>query len=163
MDAATPTSATISGPKGNWLLGNLPEYRQGRLAFLESLRQEYGSLAAYRLGPHKMLLVSEPDLIREILVDRNREFGKSFSTKMLSEFFGEGLLVSEGQKWLKDRRMIQPAFAQKQVEEYGAAMTQQTAEFIDEWQPGEERDALDIKGVANIAGHGHCGYGNMVR
>ena len=130
------------GPKGRWLQGSLPDYRRGRLGFLEGLRRDYGTMVSYRLGPHKLLLACDPNVIKEVLVNRNKEFGRSFSTRMLKDFFGEGLLTSEGPKWLEDRRVIQPTFAASQIQSFGQAMSRQTADFIDNWEDGEERDAL---------------------
>src|SRR5688500_5512837 len=61
------------GRKGHWLLGSLADYRHDRLRFLEDLRREFGTVVAYRLGSMRFLLVSEPDLIQEVLVARNKE------------------------------------------------------------------------------------------
>lgn len=134
--------AEIPSPRGHWLYGNLTEFRRGRLKFYERLRHEFGTMAAYRLGPLRVVLVSEPTAIREILVTNNRNFGRSFSTRMLKDFFGEGLLISEGRRWLKDRRLIQPTFAAEQVRNFAEPMVRQTAEFIDSWSDGGTRDAL---------------------
>ena len=130
------------GPKGAWLLGNLAEYRRGKLGLLERIRKEFGRLATFRLGSRHVVLVSEPQLIKEALVDRNKELGKTYSTRILGEFFGDGLLNSEGENWLQDRRAIQPTFAMQQVKAFGECMVRQTLDYLETWHPGEPRDAL---------------------
>ncbi len=127
---------------GRWLSGNLAEYRMGPLGFLERVRRELGPMAGYRLGPFSSVLVSDPKVLKEILVTRNKEFGRSFATKMLGDFFGEGLLISEGEKWLQDRRAIQPSFACEQIQAFGESMAQQTADHTRDWSIGETRDVL---------------------
>lgn len=138
----TRTNHFPPGPSGHWLQGNLPEYRRGRLQFLERLRAEYGTIASYRLGSIPVVLVCEPQHLKEVLVTNNKSYGRSVSTKMLAEFFGNGLLISEGQSWLRDRRMIQPTFNKETIEQFGDIMVQRTAEFIAQWKPADRRDAL---------------------
>ena len=103
------------GPRGHWLLGHLHEYRTGRLHFLEHLRETYGPISSYRLGPRRFVLVSEPDVIEQVYVHRNREFAKFYITRMVRDVFGNGLLTSSGEHWLRQRRLIQPTFAQQQL------------------------------------------------
>lgn len=130
------------GPQGHWLKGSLPEYRAGRLQFYERLRRDYGTTFAFRIGPYRLAMLCEPDAIRDVLVTRNKEFGRSFSTKMLKDFFGNGLLISEGDVWLRDRRVIQPTFAKEQIASYAEPMARQTVDYLRDWQAGETRDAL---------------------
>jgi cytochrome P450 len=130
------------GPRGHWLLGNLADYRRDRLRSMEDLRREYGTVVGYRLGSMRFVLLSEPQLLHEVLVARNKEFVKSFTTRTLGQFFGQGLFISEGPRWLKDRRTLQPTFAKEQVQFCGEAMVRHTAAFAGSWRPGEQRDAL---------------------
>ncbi|MDX1947147.1 MAG: cytochrome P450 [Pirellulaceae bacterium] len=140
---ALPRAATTPpGPRGHWLYGQLREYRRDRLGFLESLKAEYGPLASYRLGHHPFVVVSEPAVIEEVLVTRNRQFGKFYITAMLREVFGDGLLTSEGDAWRQRRRMIQPTFATAQLAAAAPAMVRQTVDHVAAWQPGDERDLL---------------------
>jgi len=78
---------------------------------MEQLRREHGTVVGYRLGSMRFVLLSEPQLIHEVLIARNKEFLKSFTTRTLGQFFGQGLVVSEGTQWLKDRRTLQPRTA----------------------------------------------------
>lgn len=121
------------GPPGHWLWGHLREYRTGRLKFLEQLRAEYGSVVSYRLGRHPFVLVSEPELIEKVLVADNRQFRKFYITRMLKDVFGEGLVTSEGDFWLKQRRLIQPSFAAKEIAGYAEMIVAQTSAMLDQW------------------------------
>ena len=113
---------------GRWLSSNLAEYRWDPQGFLERDRRELGPMAGYRLGPFSSVLVSDPTVLKDFWLRVTRNSGRSFSTKMLGDFFGEGLLISEGGKWLKDRRAIQPSFACEQIQAFGESMAQQTAD-----------------------------------
>lgn len=130
------------GPQGSWLWGALADFRDCRISFFERIRKEHGEIVRYRLGPRSFVLICEPTVMKEVLVKRNRDFGRSFTTRMLRDFFGEGLLISEGKPWLKDRRIIQPTFQSSQIESYADVFVGQTVRFIDQWKADEERDAL---------------------
>lgn len=63
-------------------------------------------------------------------------------------FFGEDLLISGGEKWLKDRRAIQPSFACEQIQAFGESMARQTADHTSDWSIGETRDVvLDMQAL----------------
>jgi len=124
------------------MLGALSEFRECRLSFYERIRKEYGEIVRYRLGPRSFVLICDPVVMKEVLVTRNRDFGRSFTTRMLRDFFGDGLLISEGKNWLKDRRVIQPTFHHSQIKSYVDSFVGQTQRFIDQWKTNEQRDAL---------------------
>src|SRR5262245_10918552 len=98
------------GPKGNWLLGNVTEFRRDRLGFLERCAREYGDCVGLRLGPFKIMVVNHPDLVEDVLVTQNRRFIKHFALRMAKPTLGNGLLTSEGEFWRRQRRLAQPAF-----------------------------------------------------
>jgi cytochrome P450 len=58
----------------------------------------------------------------------------------LKPLLGNGLLLNEGQSWLRQRRLIQPAFSKQRVESYAPGMVECTQRLIDEWQDGETYD-----------------------
>jgi cytochrome P450 len=54
--------------------------------------------------------------------------------------FGRGLLTSEGDFWLRQRRLAQPAFHRARIAGYASTMVEYTERLLHEWQDGEERD-----------------------
>jgi len=54
--------------------------------------------------------------------------------------FGQGLLTSEGDFWLRQRRLAQPAFHRARIAGYAATMVEHTERLLREWRGGEERD-----------------------
>ncbi len=98
------------GPKGHLLTGNLPEISRDRLGFYSMCARDYGDVVALRFGPRRVYLVSDPHAIEEVLVTRNHDFIKHFALRLNPLLLGNGLLTSEGDFWLRQRRLIQPAF-----------------------------------------------------
>jgi cytochrome P450 len=141
-------TAPPPGPRGRWLAGNLPEYRRDRLGFLTRCARDYGDMVALRFGPHKLLLVSDPRLIEEVLAAKSGLFIKHFALRLTPILLGRGLLTSEGDFWMRQRRLVQPAFRHDRVAAYGAVMSRCAEQMLDSWQPGQTRDILaDMLGL----------------
>jgi cytochrome P450 len=128
------------GPKGHWLLGSLAEFRRDELGFYARLAREYGDVAAYRLGTHRFVLVSHPELVEQVLVRENHNFARNFVFEVLRPTLGNGLLLSEGPFWLRQRRLMQPAFSRQRVESYGAEMVRHTLRLAEQFKDGQTRD-----------------------
>lgn len=136
--APTPAEPISSreprGPKGHWLWGCLPEFRAGILQFFERCRREYGTVVSYRLANRQVHLICEPELIEQVLVTRNRDFVKHFGTRLLRPILGNGLLLSEGDFWLSQRRLIQPAFSRKLTEKFGDIIRERGDQLGRQWR-----------------------------
>ncbi len=128
------------GPKGRWLVGNLPELRRDMLGFFTRCARDYGDVATMRLGPRRLVLVSHPDLIEQILVTQNRNFVKHYAAQLLRPLIGNGLILSEQNFWLRQRRLIQPAFLRQRIESYGPIMVEHAGRMLAGWRPGDRRD-----------------------
>src|SRR5438105_13079242 len=128
------------GPKGHWLKGNLLEFRRDTLGFFSRCAREYGDIVSLKLGPKRVCLINHPDLIEEVLVRQNRNFIKHFITRMLASILGEGLLNSEAETWLRQRRLAQPAFHRSRIGAYGSVMVEFTDNMLRTWRSGETRD-----------------------
>jgi cytochrome P450 len=130
------------GPKGHWLSGNLPDFRSARLDFLTHCARTYGDVTALRFAHRRILLVSNPDLIEEILVTHSRHFIKHFALRLNPLLLGKGLLTSEGDFWLRQRRLIQPVFVRSRIASYAPVMVAAARHVTDSWRPGERRDIM---------------------
>jgi cytochrome P450 len=130
------------GPKGHWLTGNLPEFRRARLDFLTNCARTYGAVTALRFAHRPIFLLSHPDLIEEVLVTQSRHFIKHFALRLNPLLLGKGLLTSEGDFWLKQRRLIQPVFARSRIASYAPAMVAAARQITGSWRTGEKRDIM---------------------
>jgi cytochrome P450 len=128
------------GPKGHFLLGHIPDYRRGQLEFLEHCSREYGDIVRLRLGYHRIFLVNHPAAIEEVLVTKSRNFIKHFALRLTPALLGNGLLLSEGDFYLRQRRMVQPAFNRSRLANYAAIMVDAATNTIATWRPGETRE-----------------------
>ena len=135
-------SILFPGPRGHWLLGSLPRLRSDMLGFFEECFRDYGDAVYFRPGNRRSMLLSHPDDIERVLVTENRRFIKNYALTFLKPLLGNGLLLNDGESWLRQRRLIQPAFGRLRVESYASAMVESTQRMLDEWADGDTRDIL---------------------
>jgi cytochrome P450 len=77
---------------------------------MPTLQREYGDIVTMRYYNFRVYFVSHPDYIEQVLVTDNRKFIKGRILRKNKQLFGNGLLTSEGDFWLRQRRLAQPAF-----------------------------------------------------
>jgi cytochrome P450 len=118
-------------------------YLPGRdpLAFFGSLARTYGDLVHLHLAGEHLYLVSDPKLIRDIFVTNQRSFKKGRGLEGAKRLLGEGLLTSEGQTHLRQRRLIQPAFHRDRLISYASTMTEYADRAAASWT---DRSTIDV-------------------
>jgi cytochrome P450 len=121
-----------------WSLG--PLNNGDPLGYFTGLMREYGDLVSLRVLNFRILLLNHPDYIEDVLVNHPRKFIKGRVLKANKRVFGSGLLTSEGDFWLRQRRLAQPAFHRARIAGYASTMVEYTERLLHEWQDGEERD-----------------------
>lgn len=84
--------------------------RQGFLPFYRDLWQKHGDLVHFKLAHFDAIFVCHPKLVREIIVEKQRDFVKGRSYDGVRLFAGNGLLTSSGDEWIAQRRMVKGEF-----------------------------------------------------
>ncbi len=128
------------GPRGDFLIGNLLEFRRDPLYFLTKCARKYGSIVRLRFARSHAYLINEPDYIKDVLVTNHRNLIKAKPLRVNQRVFGNGLLTSEGELWIYQRRLAQPAFHRKRIALYGDVMVSYTEQMIAKWREGDVRD-----------------------
>jgi cytochrome P450 len=106
---------------------------------LTEMARRYGDASCFRFGPYLEFLLVEPELVRAVL-QNSRSFAKGNALQQAKRVLGEGLLTSEGELHLRQRRLIQPIFHQKRVAGYAETMVSRTERMLERWQPGAAVD-----------------------
>ena len=122
------------GPFGHPILGNLFDLRTRVLEFFAELQEKYGDIATIRFSVRNVSYLQHPDLINHVLIENNRNYTKSLRYEQLKYLLGNGLLTSEGEFWLRQRRMIQPAFHKHKLELLATEMVDCTKEMLTNWE-----------------------------
>ena len=125
----------------NRLLGMLfGALQQDPLAYFTDITRQYGDVWGMRIGNFRSFFINHPDLIEDVLVNKARLYHKGRILQANKYLFGEGLLTAEGDFWLRQRRLAQPAFHRERIASYAATMADYTEQMLATWRDGEERD-----------------------
>src|SRR5437660_3158851 len=133
---AAPTKSP-PGPRGSLVRGCLAEFGRDLLGFLARTAHDYGDVAAFRLGPRRLVLLNHPDLIERVLVHDARHYRKHFGLRTYRPLLGNGLVTSERDFWLRQRRLAQPAFLKPRIAGYAPLMVELTERMLAGWRPGK--------------------------
>ena len=105
-----------------------------------AMQRDYGDIAHYQIGPQHLYLFNDPDLIRDVLVTNQKNFTKSRGLERARRLLGNGLLTSEGEFHLRQRRLAQPAFHRQRIAGYGTTMTACADRARTSWNDGSTVD-----------------------
>ena len=115
------------------------------------LTAEYGDAVGIGMGRHPLVLLTHPDAVRDVLVTNQKQFVKGHVLERAKILLGDGLLTSESELHLRQRRMMQPAFHRERVASYAATMVQHAARARDRWRDGDAFDAHETMMALTLA------------
>jgi cytochrome P450 len=137
----TPTPSKLPpGPSPESWMASFKNYSRDPLSIMPKLAREYGDIVTMRYYNFRVYFVSHPDYIEQVLVSDNRKFIKGRVLRKNRQLFGNGLLTSEGDFWLRQRRLAQPAFHRARIASYAGTMVRYAERLLAEWKDREERD-----------------------
>ncbi len=94
---------------------------------------------------HQILMVSDPAGVKQVLLDKVANYPKAPEEIMvLGAAFGDGLLVSQGEKWRSHRRIMSPSFDHKSIVSYVPGMTDTIATWLAGWDARNAGATVDI-------------------
>ena len=144
-----PTIQFPPGPKD--ALTSVFAMRRDPIGFFTKLTREHGDICHFMLGEQNAFLLNHPDLIKEVLVVKDRNFTKWFANARLVEVLGQGLFVSEGAYHARQRKLSQPAFHRKRIAGYADTMVKIAVRVRERWREGEDVDiASEMNWLAMI-------------
>ena len=144
MSTTALPSEVAPGPgRGLELLRAAGLLRRDLVAAMHHLREEHGQ--TWRLAPLFPALpaftgTASVTGIRQTLTDR-AAFGKATPGYLeMGRVLGDGLLTSTGDRWVAQRRTIQPLFTRRRVDGYAAAFDRATVDTMASWPASGEVD-----------------------
>lgn len=128
------------GPSGLPVVGNTLALARGQGNYLEHVAERFGPVASlYMVGIGDVALVSDPDLVEEVLFSEDYRKA-SVGREVLSDLLGDGLVLSGGDLWERQRQLIQPAFTNERIDRYAETMADRAAAFADRLEPDRTYD-----------------------
>ena len=126
------------GPKGVPVIGNSGQYARDPFEFITACAEAYGDVVHFELGPIDTYMITNPADIERVLVTDDAKYTKpKFQDDAIGDLLGEGLLLSEGDTWRKQRELAQPAFLMSRLSGLSDQMVDYTVGMLDDWTGGE--------------------------
>lgn len=131
---ATPSTplAPLPVSKGHWLLKNMPSMGKNILTHFYENEKKLGTTYENPVPTVRIIATSEPDFMRYVLQTNHRNYKKGRSYEVLKLILGNGLVTSNGKFWQKQRRLAQPAFHKKNLEDLFKVMGGVAKEYFTE-------------------------------
>ncbi|WP_254271488.1 cytochrome P450 [Haloarcula marina] len=131
-------SRTPPGPKGEPLFGSSRTYAKNPFRFISALERAYGDVARFDMGPMDTVMLCDPTAIERVLVSESDRFRKpDFQGDALGDLLGDGLLLSEGETWERQRRLANPAFSMARLSGMAGRITGHAEDRIADWSAGD--------------------------
>ena len=136
-------SVTPPGPIGDPLFGNARQYADDPFTFIRACADSYGDVVRFDLGPLETYLLTNPRDIERVLVADAEKYRKpSFGDDAIGTLLGDGLLLSEGETWQRQRRLANPSFHTRRIGALAGTMVDHTDDQMADWEAG---DVIDVQ------------------
>jgi cytochrome P450 len=110
-----------------------------------------GPVCYTRLLGKRIYFINDAEYVKRILLDNVANYPKSHTYRNnLRPFLGDGLLLSEGDFWKRQRRLAQPAFHLRRLKVLAAAMAECAAGMSAHWQNGEVIDVMQAMNAVTM-------------
>jgi cytochrome P450 len=118
------------------VFGHLRSVARDPPAFFVAAHRACGDIVCLRVPGRHVFLVSHPDYARHVLLDQQKRYDKmTRGFESLRVAFGNGLLTSEGSFWLRQRRLMQPAFHRQRLAGFAQVMASAAERLVARWRP----------------------------
>ena len=130
--------------KGHFLFGSTFEFLTNPVAYLTKLAKDYGPFAIVRFAGKKYYILQHPDYVKHVWLANHKLYRKPGATKLLSIFLGEGLSTSNGELWLRQRRLMQPAFYSERMQYFTKVIDEEVIVFINKLNKIPANTAIEV-------------------
>jgi cytochrome P450 len=114
---------------------------------IEKLIGEYGDVVKINnlKGTGLSYLITDPDALKHVLIKNHSNYIKGPGFERVKMLLGNGIIVSDGDFWRRQRTMIQPAFSRKNIHQLCEMIKAVTQDMIPRWtQKAKTGEAIDI-------------------
>lgn len=137
-----------SMPAGYTFLQSLVRtYKQVKnpIGTMEESMERFDGTYAVNLGLTRMIVTQDPGFMDHVLRVNHKNYHKSpIQTDQLGKFLGKGLLTSNGEYWLKQRRLIQPGFHMDKINKLYSIIKKTGDDFLDKFPTGSHIDIYPL-------------------
>ncbi|MFD7320342.1 cytochrome P450 [Streptomyces sp. NPDC059875] len=157
------TTSAIPGPAGLPLLGSMFDLKNDSLGTFLNAQRAHGDVVRITAGPPGVRAtvygVFSAEGAQQVLATESTNFRKDNAFyQEVRESFGNGLLTSQDEDYLRQRRLVQPLFTRRRVDSYAEAVAAEVQGVTAHWRTAtdstvdvlDEMTRLALRAVARI-------------
>lgn len=149
------STAALPLPPGPRRLNPLRDtlaFQRTPLEFITELTSQYGDIAQFRLLNMPVIVINHPDHVRRVLQENHKNYDKdALLFQAARPLLGDGLVTSVGgEKWLRERRLVQPAFHRQRLAGFANIMTRLIEETLERWEQQRSAPIEMGKAIADL-------------
>jgi len=115
------------------------------LRWMSDQFDRFGNIYRASIYGTDVYVVNDPEYVDHVLRINWRNYKKGQAIKRIGFLLGNGLMVSEGEFWKNQRRMIQPAFHDKAVGALANVISAANIELLKKWEKAaQERKSVNV-------------------
>ncbi|MBI3551437.1 MAG: cytochrome P450 [Elusimicrobia bacterium] len=128
-------SRKIPGPSACLVLSSLKQFKENPLAVMLDGQRRYGDVVAFRFGTMSFHFISHPRDLQHVLQSNQKNYSRQTpGYEAMRIVLGNGLVTSDGEFWLRQRRISQPAFHRQRVAGFAQVMVDAALETAARWE-----------------------------
>src|SRR5688572_9822302 len=116
----------------------LPQFHRDLLGTFTEIWQTYGDTSCFR-GLWTSYLFIHPREVEYVLQTNSKNFHKGRNFEVVRHSTGNGIFTSDGDFWLRQRRLMQPVFHHRKISIFAQIITVTTADMLERWEMFAER------------------------
>jgi cytochrome P450 len=120
----------------------MPEMISDMLGLFTNTAREFGGIAQFKLLNKSYILVTDPDYVKYILQDNHKNYIRGRSVETGRVLLGNGLPLIDGDFWLRERRMLQPAFHRERLGKLVQVANHVIEAFMQDWEAKAGRNQI---------------------
>ncbi|NP_001166588.1 cytochrome P450 3A15 [Cavia porcellus] len=144
----------IPGPKPLPLFGNVLSYRKGMWSFDIECRKKYGNMWGLYDGPQPVLAITEPDMIKAVLVKECYSVFTNRRSLVPVGFMKKSVSLSEDEEWKRIRTQLSPNFTSGKLKEmfpiikqYGDVLVKNLRQEAEKGKPVQLKEIFGAYGM----------------
>jgi cytochrome P450 len=134
----------VPAAKGLPLIGQSLKVAKDPLLLLKELSLQYGDVVKVRLGLKDFYLIQTPAAAKHVLQEGARNYYKPGAAKLMKKVLGDGLATSNGDLWLRQRRLMQPAFHRERLKHFFDILQNEISSLVKGWREKETHQPVDV-------------------
>lgn len=137
-ESAAPGGTPIPEVRGLPLVGVAPWLARDIIGYFVDQTDKHGTPLTLRLGGQRRLtLMAHPDELRHVLHTHAKHYVRGSTVDLVRPLLGNGLPLSDGPHWLRQRRTMQPVFTRARIAAMVPVMLRVAERYADQLKPDE--------------------------